>query len=158
MLVRLYFATGGPHWGSNNNWLSDAPLDDWFGVDTGDDGRVVSLYLWGNGMRGEIPPELASLANLRWLELSNNGLHGEIPIELASLAHLQELSLGANQLTGEIPPELGGLSGLETLGLNSNELSGKIPPELAELSNLTVSLDLYVQPADRRVSRRSSAS
>ena len=83
VLVRLYFATGGPHWGSNNNWLSDAPLGNWFGVDTGDDGRVVSLYLWGNGMRGEIPPELASLAQLRWLELSNNGLHGEIPIELA---------------------------------------------------------------------------
>ena len=137
----LYFATGGAHWGSNNNWLSDAPLGDWFGVDTGEDGRVVSLYLWGNGMRGEIPPELATLERLRWLELGNNGLHGEIPIELATLADLQTLSLGANQLTGEIPPELGRLSKLEELRLSSNELSGKIPAELGKLSSLTT-LDL----------------
>ena len=44
-------------------------------------------------MTGEIPTELGSLANLRWLDLRNNQLTGEIPTELGSLANLQGLDL-----------------------------------------------------------------
>ena len=44
-LVALYNATGGPNWSRNDNWLSDAPIDEWFGVDTGSSGRVTVLDL-----------------------------------------------------------------------------------------------------------------
>ncbi len=40
VLVALYNATDGPNWVDNDNWLSDAPLDEWFGVTTYHDGRV----------------------------------------------------------------------------------------------------------------------
>ena len=40
-LVALYEATDGPNWVNAENWLTDAPLGDWYGVDTDASGRVV---------------------------------------------------------------------------------------------------------------------
>ncbi len=143
-LVALYNATDGENWGGgenwdeSNNWLSDAPLGEWYGVITNDDGRVTELRLYGNGLSGEIPPEMGSLSNLESLALSNNGngLSGEIPPELSSLSNLKSLQLHYNGLSGEIPAELGSLSNLTELSLIYNKLSGEIPPGLGSLSNL----------------------
>ena len=141
-LVALYNATNGENWRYNDNWLSDAPLGEWYGVNTNDDGRVIALDFNGNGngngLSGEIPAELGSLSNLRELGLSINNLSEEIPAELGSLSNLRTLSLGENALSGEIPAELGSLSNLRTLYLHINELSGEIPAELGSLSNLEV--------------------
>ena len=46
-LVALYNATNGPNWDDNENWMSDAPLGEWEGVSTSDDGRVTGLNLNG---------------------------------------------------------------------------------------------------------------
>ena len=74
-LVALYNATGGA------SWLTDTPLGDWHGV-TIVDGRVTELHLGGNGLRGDIPPELGNLTHLRELWLGDdNHLTGEIPSE-----------------------------------------------------------------------------
>ena len=134
--VALYNATGGENWDVNYNWLSDAPLGEWHGVTTNDDGRVIALGLGDKGLSGEIPPELGSLSNLTTLHLYGNELSGEIPPELGSLSNLTELWLMENELSGEIPAELGNLSNLTALGLSSNDLSGEIPAELGSLSNL----------------------
>ncbi len=135
-LVALYNATGGENWNESNNWLSDAPLGEWYGVITNDDGRVTELRLYDNGLSGEIPPELGSLSNLTRLRLGNNELIGEIPAELGSLSNLTELSPIYNDLSGEIPAELGSLSNLLGLNLYDNRLRGEIPAELGSLSNL----------------------
>ena len=111
-LVAFYNATDGPNWDDNENWLSDEPLGEWWGVTTDDNGRVDDLNLQQNGLSGEIPPELGSLTYLRWLRLDRNKLSGEIPPELGSLANLYELHLWGNQLSGEIPPELLSLANL----------------------------------------------
>ena len=125
-LVALYNATGGPDWNDNTNWLSDAPLREWFGVQTDwASGRVNWLRLSSNGLYGEIPPELGNLTGLQSLYLTDNRLRGEIPPELGNL--------GGNDLTGEISPELGNLYSLESLDLSWNRLSGEIPPELGIL-------------------------
>ncbi len=42
-LVALYNATDGPNWVDNTNWLTDAPLGEWYGVDTDRQGRVAKL-------------------------------------------------------------------------------------------------------------------
>ena len=60
-LVALYYATDGPSW-MRANWLSDAPLDDWAGVGTNGDNRVIWVLLGGHGLNGTIPPELGDLA------------------------------------------------------------------------------------------------
>ncbi len=136
VLVALHRATDGPNWVNSVNWLSDAPLGSWYGVTTDNSGRVVSVHLGGNGLRGRIPAELSNLTNLRELSLSYNQLTGAIPPQLAALAYLQRFVLFYNYLSGPIPPELGSLANLESLILSNNRLSGHIPPELAGLSNL----------------------
>ncbi len=135
-LAALYNSTDGPNWRSSDNWLSDAPLGEWRGVTTGNNGRVIELDLRVNQLSGEIPPELGNLANLTGLSLNGNQLSGEIPPELGNLANLKYLVISQNQLSGEIPPELGNLANLTWLGLNNNELSGEIPPELGNHFNL----------------------
>ena len=162
VLEALYHATGGPDWINRTNWLSDAPLSEWFGVVTDGSGRVTrltlpgnqlsgaippelagltqlqELYLWGNQLSGVIPPELGGLTQLQWLDLDGNQLSGAIPPDLGGLTNLQSLSLSGNQLSGAIPPELGGLTQLQELYLRGNQLSGAIPPELGGLTQLQV--------------------
>ncbi len=51
-LEALYSATAGDGWINNENWLTDAPLGDLYGVATDTNGRVTSLRLSENGLRG----------------------------------------------------------------------------------------------------------
>ena len=78
-LVALYNATGGDNWIDNTNWLSAAPLNQWLGVDTDDQGRVETLWLNNNQLTGTIPPELGRLSNLQGRWLNSNQLTGELP-------------------------------------------------------------------------------
>ena len=135
-LLTLYNATGGPNWANNQNWASDEPLDQWYGVTTDGAGRVTELDLDGNHLSGEIPRELGDLSNLTHLFLDDNRLTGPIPPELGDLSNLTLLFLDDNQLTGPIPPELGNLSNLTHLILDDNQLTGPMPPELGNLDNL----------------------
>ena len=137
-LVALYNATGGANWTNNTNWLTTAPIGQWHGVTTDGNGRGTELNLTSNQLKGEIPPELANLTNLKVLALGGNELTGTIPSWLGSLANLEELHLADNQLIGEVPVELGSLANLEWLRLNNNQLTGTIPAELGRLTNLTV--------------------
>ena len=147
-LVAFYEATDGPNWIDSGNWLTDAPLGEWYGVETDASGRVVGLDLggmWDNeagqpiihGLTGVIPPELGNLASLTNLDLGYNLLSGRIPPELENLTNLRRLVLRRNVLTGPVPPELGDLRSLETLDLFSNGLTGVIPPELGRLTHLS---------------------
>ena len=143
-LVALYNDTDGPNWKNNTNWLSDKPIGEWYGVFTDyNTGRVWSLELGANQLRGSIPSELGNLSDLVSLTLSTNQLSGSIPAELGNLSKLDSLSLRRNQLSGPIPSELGNLSNLTFyFHLDDNQLSGSIPPELGNLSNMMWYFDL----------------
>ena len=136
-LGAIYHATDGDNWSNNRNWMSDAPLGEWFGVTTDDQSRVVDLDLSQNQLRGELPPAIGRLTDLQELFLWGNQLSGPIPPELGHLGNLAQMYIWANQFSGTIPPELGSLANLERLVLGINELSGPIPPELGNLSSLT---------------------
>ena len=138
VLEALYHATSGDNWSSNANWLSDAPLSTWYGVETDANGRVTVLSMSGNALSGQIPPSLGSLDKLRGLYLDANKLEGKIPADLDRLVSLELFFAALNQLSGEIPPELGGLDELRILDLSVNQLSGEIPPELGGLGSLQV--------------------
>ena len=135
-LTRLYDATNGPSWTYSDNWLSDKPLGKWYGVTTDENGRVMELSLFDNGLSGPIPDSLAELDNLRWLDLSENQLTGALPQGLHHLSQLRWLHLSGNELTGPINPRIGDLSLLRMLALQGNQLTGTIPHELGELVNL----------------------
>ena len=97
-LTALYDLMGGPDWKNNENWLSDAPLNDWYGVTTGGIGRVRVLSLPDNNLRGALPPEIVDLHNLTILELSGNeGLTGQLPLGITVL-NLDSLNLDGTGL------------------------------------------------------------
>ena len=55
-LIALYKATGGDSWHNKEGWCTDAPLGEWFGVVTNDQGSVVKLELYLNNLKGEAIP------------------------------------------------------------------------------------------------------
>ena len=160
-LMAFYHNTGGPDWTNNTNWLGEAPVGEWHGVETDTRGRVTVLKLYNNNISGSLPPELGQLVELKELVITESYLTGSIPAELGQLTNLRKLSLGSRQLTGSIPAELsqlinleililvfsrftgsipaelGQLNNLTYLGLHNNQLTGSIPPELGQLNNLT---------------------
>lgn len=140
-LTALYAATNGEAWHNSENWLTDAPLGDWYGVQTRG-GEVLIVSLGSNDLTGTIPPEIELLSTVH-LYLGNNRLHGPIPKELAGVFRYDdeyydytlygpELDLGGNEFTGAIPHELGAAT-LTSLDLSDNLLTGAIPPELGNL-------------------------
>ena len=136
VLVALYETTNGPDWVEDDGWLSDRPVGEWYGVTTGESGRVTGLRLMGNNLTGPIAPELALLSHLEVVDLERNLLEGPIPAVLGSLPELRHLDLRVNYLTGGIPPELGQLANLEFLRLGRNALTGAVPAELSNLRNI----------------------
>ncbi|MCY3992968.1 MAG: fibronectin type III domain-containing protein [Caldilineaceae bacterium] len=135
-LVALYHATGGPNWRHNNNWLSDKPLDAWYGVRAHPNGDVIELNLGNNRLTGEIP-DLGALAELKWLALFGNYLTGPVP-DLSANARLRTLHISDNRFSGPIP-DLSAFNDLRFLALAQNELTGPVP-DLSANPNLEVLL------------------
>ena len=139
-LTALYNATDGANWENSSGWLTNAPLDQWYGVTTDDNGRVIEVDLLSNGLTGSVPAEVGNLYNLTLLRLDRNLFTGTLPSELGNLTNLNHLSITHSEieggLTGEIPPELGNLTELDTLYLGGHDLSGELPTELNNLTNL----------------------
>ena len=132
-LTGFYEATGGPSWTRSDNWLTDAPLQEWYGVGVDDNGRVTSLGLERNGLTGRIPSQLGDLRGLRAVNLGNNALIGGLPDELLNLDRLELLLLHSNSLRGRIPVWLTEMPSLRSLLLILNEFSGPIPKELGRM-------------------------
>ena len=145
-LEALYRATDGDDWTNNTNWLTDAPFEEWYGVEVNRGSHVTGLQLgaWdestrdfvGNGLVGSLPTELGDLAHLRRLSIEGNELTGPIPSALGNLTELRQLYLGSNGLTGAVPASLGNVTSLQELNLGGNALTGTIPATLANLTRL----------------------
>ena len=139
VLQDLYESTDGANsWEWSEGWSDSTDIDvsTWFGV-TAKSGRVVGLALFSNSLRGEIPPSLGSLSNLRELLLHHNQLVGEIPPSLGSLHSLETLDLSANKLNGRLHDSLFSPSSrLQYVNLSSNRLSGELPEALGNLAKL----------------------
>ena len=102
-LVALYNATNGSGWKNNENWLSEAPLDQWCGVFTDCDGTLTHLSLTDNQITGPIPSWLGNLSNLRHLELAGNQITEPIP---SWLGNPDRCSSG--RLRGQVGRTIGG--------------------------------------------------
>ena len=51
-LIAFYNSTNGAQWKINTNWLTDAPVDEWYGI-TVEGERVIEFFLPCNNLRGE---------------------------------------------------------------------------------------------------------
>ena len=130
-LMDLYNATDGDHWVRNDNWGSDKPLSEWFGVIMNDGGtHVLRLYLNGNGLKGELPASLGDLKSITRLLLSDNELTGELPASLSNLTQMTAFCLHNNQLTGTIPDSFVNLTNLQFLWVHENHMDGTLSEAL----------------------------
>lgn len=121
-LVAFYNATNGENWSDNTNWLSDKPLDEWYGIETNEAGRVSSLTLPLNQLSGPLPAEIGNLSDLTFLILWENRLSGQLPSEIGNLTKLKFLNLAENQLSGPLPLELTQLVALQLLNVEGTDL------------------------------------
>ena len=104
-LVAFFEAAGGSGWTRRRDWLTDAPVRSWYGVQAPLDGRVFGLDLDGNGLAGSVPAELGDMTGLRQLNLADNEeLAGELPASLASLTLMRTLQTGGTALCAPSDP------------------------------------------------------
>ncbi|MXX71652.1 MAG: hypothetical protein F4Y73_07300, partial [Gemmatimonadetes bacterium] len=134
VLDSIHQLMGGENWTDTTNWLSEEPLSGWYGVETNDAGKVVSLLLGHNGLAGPMPDILAELGDLVTLDLGGNAITGEVPWALGDLPQLHTLVLNDNALEGRLPESLGSLAALRYLHIGTNELSGVVPRSFRQLA------------------------
>ena len=129
-LTGFYADAGGAGWRRDEGWLTDAPLNEWHGVEAGPDGAVGAVRLQNNGLTGGLPAGLADLPDLTDLNLLDNDLSGPAPEALAGLVNLRWMGLDDD--TGICLPagfpasafaDLAGRLGIGTCG------SAEPPPE-----------------------------
>ena len=166
-LIAIYNATGGNSWERSDNWCSDKPIGQWYGVHTNIKGRVDEIDLHGN-ITGQIPPEIGDLTELTRLSISNsllpdNSDYGPLPTEIGNLKKLKALVLQGYPLSGKIPeslydltnllqliierpghmdeqqisPSISKLHNLQRCILRNMNLTGNLTPEFGHLFNLT---------------------
>lgn len=160
-LEELYHSTDGDNWWINTNWLTDAPLSEWHGVELDNNGRVSKLVLDNNLLSGLIPEGIDRLSKLQGIYLGNNDLTGPLPQSLGNLKELRALHIFRNNLDGSIPPEIGTLSKLRSIELNQNNLTGEIPSgfgNLTELKNLILFQNQLVGPIPSEIQNLTKLS
>lgn len=155
-LVSIYKALDGANW-KHSNWLR-TPVRYWQGVtleQIGNQNRVVSLKLYGDELKGQLPIEIKMLTELRKLAIAQSDfVTGTIIDEVFDLKKLVVLDFQFTCLTGELSPRIGELTQLDTLNLwksrfeapngngdvnwdaNSVFFSGAIPSEIGKLTAL----------------------
>lgn len=168
-LKALYMATDGDNWTRNDNWLSDKPITEWYGIVGADHqirGKeptlsVTSIKLINNNLVGEIPKEIGFLDDLMILELSDNHLHGTVPEELSSISNLIVLDLSKNEYSGALPSFLfKDLHCTNILRLNDNNFEGYIDldklisPEV-KLSTIKLQMNKLRGPRPKQLKNRS---
>ena len=141
-LRAIYREANGDDWTNSDNWCTEKPLGEWYGVATDDEGHVVELRLPQNNLRGAIAHEIANLGHLRILDLSRNELECELVYELPQdgtvrpdfwdyfrcdlddLKLLEEIDLSHNKLytSTNVPPSFREMNALRRVDLSYNRL------------------------------------
>ena len=144
-LIAFYNANNGDNWQHKKNWKGNNNEPDgfsqigsegtWFGISVESE-TVTQISLTNEPLITQIPPEFASLTNLRYLNLAENGINSPFPSVISSLSSLNSVRLSGNHFIGGLPKELTGLPNLEELNLQACSFIGSIPPEYGNFPKL----------------------
>lgn len=160
-LIDLYNSTDGDRWTRNDNWCSDLPLSEWYGITTNkeagisDDDGVARIALSNNNLTGTIPSSIGLLSGGRiGATLSSNHISGTLPKEAFRLAALDlgnneidaieapddpseimatNIFLYNNRISGPLPEYLGHAPVLRYLRLENNRFTGPVPSSYSRL-------------------------
>lgn len=163
-LTVIFEKMNGKNWVEDTtNWCSNAPLNDWEGVEAETDAngveRVVKLELRDDSLKGNIPAEIGCLTELKELTISTHDYEADVtnavPAELWTLAKMEEMSLYLNgkgfyklpekidmpaikELTlKNVEAPFDAITKLTTLEeLEMDNFKGEIPESVGELTNL----------------------
>ena len=142
-LSALFNTTGGEAWDNAQGWNTQADLESWHGV-TVENGRVRSLLLADNGLKGSFPTAIVTLSELEQLDLSNNDLTGEVPVDIGYMSSLATLLLTGNAgLDGLLPFSMVRMTRLAVLKYEGTGLC--IPPTRG-FQNWAAGLDVREGP------------
>ena len=131
-LRAFYDAAEGGGWTHRENWCSDKPLGEWYGVETDAEGHVTALRLAKNNLAGTVSWEIAKLTKLRHLDLSWNALEGPISVNdgkghsitcLDDLIELETIDLSHNCIEGGYLPDWAKLNRLQYINLSFNKIT-----------------------------------
>lgn len=146
----VYDSLGGSGWTNQANWMTNSPINTWFGVEIDPlFNRVIYLSLSSNNLTGRIPNAIGRLDSLYQLTLSSNKLTGVLPDSLFQMKRLTNLYIYGIRfqgeeygLTGTLSSQFVNLTRLTELELGANKFSGTIPGFWSSMPSLR-SLNLY---------------
>ena len=132
-LAVTYYATNGPGWYNQINFLSDKDECEWneisyedgYFIGAGDcdnNGFITALALWSNNLIGALPEELGTLSTISTFSLYDNNMRGPPPRILHKLHDLKILYLNKNEFIGELDYMCD--LGIETMKADCGEIGG----------------------------------
>ena len=138
ILELIYKQADGENWRDSykEGWLVAENLEDWYGVEVNDEGRVTKLKIYD--AKGVIPAEISGLTELEtlYINMDNSESDGDpancLPSSIGKLTNLKDLSLSV-RVPCEVPP-LDNLDQLDELALNFN---GAAYPEAVSSGGLS---------------------
>ena len=136
-LIEFYHAMDGDNWVNNDNWCSDKPIWEWYGVNNSckynnenkDVPYVMELFLIENNLSGEIPEGcLTRMGPISDLTIWGNKIKGQYPYEINRLYSLNNIGLACNQFYGQLSFEpILSLPHLTTINFEENYFEGNLP-------------------------------
>ncbi|XP_056175977.1 probable LRR receptor-like serine/threonine-protein kinase At1g06840 [Syzygium oleosum] len=107
--------------------------------------KLLKMSLRNCSLQGTIP-DLSSIPDLGYLDLSSNKLNGSIPTNKLS-ENITTIDLSNNDLSGTIPANFSGLVNLQRLSLANNSLVGSVPSGIWQNRSVqaTARLEVYLQ-------------
>ncbi|CAL4901330.1 unnamed protein product [Urochloa decumbens] len=133
----------------NNNFSGSSIPTTYSNIST-----LLKLSLRNCSLQGAIP-DLSSIPQLGYLDISWNQLTGFIPTnKLAS--NITTIDLSHNMLDGTIPQNFSGLPNLQILSLEDNNLNGSVPSTIWSDINLTGNRSLVLDFQNNSIKTISS--
>lgn len=114
ILIEFYHATGGDNWINNDNWCTDAPMEEWYGIYVFE-GKINSINLNRNNLTGY--GVLSGLKELFYFQAIGNNLTG---LDVSGCEGLTGLDCRENQITSL---NLTGCTALNSLDVQYNNLT-----------------------------------
>lgn len=141
-LIEFYQALDGDNWPHKDNWCSDKPIIEWFGVNVDCMNNIFNVpwvlnldltdFFFGQWdySPGILPVCMVRMGPIQTLRMPSFMLRGSIPDFLGNIYSLQEIGFYGNQLSGKIPESVSKLPRLSHFDIQSNQFDGQLPEDI----------------------------